>query len=402
MQIQITPSRASGRVCAPPSKSVAHRLLILAAFADGISEISNLPLCEDVLATLDCLKALGVQFKLTDNKITVYGKPVHALSPVGALPCRESASTLRLLLPIAALTASKVCFTASEQLLSRPMHVYEQLFARLGWLYEKNTDGYTVCGGELPGETELCANVSSQFVSGILLAYAVSGKGGRLLLMTAPSSRPYIELTLGALRRFGVDAVWENEREIRVLAAPLTPISAQVEGDYSAAANLDAFNSFGGEVIVEGLSDRSHQGDRVYKGLFALLSRERAEIDIDTCPDLGPILFALAAAKHGAIFHSIARLRIKESDRISAMAEELHKLGARFSINENSLEIFPCKLHSPTTPLDSHGDHRIAMALIPLLSLVGGSIRGVEATGKSFPDYLTSIRALGIEAKEIQ
>lgn len=401
MQVRITPSRASGRVCAPPSKSVAHRLLILSAFTEGVSVISNLPLCEDVLATLDCLRSLGIEYRLDRDTVTVWGKSIRSLSPQSTLFCRESASTLRFLLPVAILTGKEVRFSGSKSLLSRPLGEYEELFGMMGWVFKREDDLLVVQGDELPDTVKLRADVSSQFITGILLAYATSGKSGRLELLSAPSSKPYIDLTIDALKQFGIQAKWETERTITLSASPLSPISARVEGDFSAAANLEAFHFLGGEVVIDGLYDASLQADRVYKELFSLLEREGACIDLDICPDLGPILFALAAQGHGASFTSCSRLRTKESDRVETTALELSKLGAELIVHGERVEVIAHPLHTPSIPLSSHGDHRVAMALIPLLSLVGGDITGVEAINKSFPAYLACIRALGIEAEEI-
>lgn len=400
MDIYISPSRASGSVSAPPSKSIAHRLLILAAFSEGVSQISNLPLCEDVLATLDCLRVLGIEYRIEQNKITIYGKSIHALSPTAPLPCRESASTLRFLIPISLLTKKSITFSGSKRLLSRPMSTYRELFSALGWRYEANEGQITVEGADLPPSVTLRADESSQFVSGILLAYAISGKGGRIELCTATSSLPYIDLTMDALKKFGCAVNWLDERTLSVSPCTLSPICTYVEGDHSAAASLIAFNALGGEVFVEGLAEDSHQGDRIYQELFPLLEHKGARIDLDACPDLGPILFALAAAKNGAVFTSCARLCTKESDRVGAMAEELSKLGAELIVQGDEVEVISHPLHAPTSALSAHGDHRIVMALVPLLSLVGGAIEGFEATKKSFPDYLAHIRALGVDAKE--
>lgn len=401
MDIRIIPSRAVGRVRVPASKSVAHRLLILAAFTDGVSQITELLPCEDVLATLDSLAALGVRYQIDGNKITVYGKNVRTLSPSDTLNCRESASTLRFLLPVAMLTGKEVSLSGKRSLFSRPMNVYEKLFRKMGWFYEATENRITIKGGELPDTLCVRADISSQFITGLLLAYAISGKGGCLVLLGALHSRPYIELTLDALRKFGVKSEWENECTLRVLPSVLSPNSVSVESDASAAAFLEAFTFLGGEVFVDGLSENSLQGDRIYKTLFRQLETPGARIDLGACPDLGPILFALAAAKHGAVFTSTARLRYKESDRVAAMADELTKLGAKLVVREDEVEVIAHPLHVPAQHLDSHNDHRIAMSLAPLLSITGGVIRGAEAVKKSFPGFWECVRSLGVIAEEI-
>ena len=402
MRVCITPSSARGSASLPPSKSVAHRLLILAAFADGESCLHNIPMCDDVLATLDCLRALGIRFQLTNEVIHIQGKRIHDLAPNAPLPCRASASTLRFLIPMLALTGQNILLCAEHGLLSRPMNVYEQLFSQIGAFYEKG-DGYIkLCGNGLPSRICVRADVSSQFISGLLMAFAVSGKGGVLSLSTPVESRSYIELTLDALHKFGVMAQWQDAHTLYVSPTSLSPICDRIEGDLSSAAFLDALNRLGGEVHLEGVPQASQQGDRIYNELFDRLEQKGARIDLADCPDLGPILFSLAAAKHGAIFTSIARLRLKECDRIAAMTEELSKLGAELVVRDDALEVISHPLHSPSEPLSSHGDHRIAMALAPLLALYGGVIDGAEAVSKSFPDFWACMRSLGISLEQTE
>ena len=169
-----------------------------------------------------------------------------------------------------------------------------------------------------------------------------------------------------------------------------------MEGDYSNAAFLEALNLFSGEVTVKGLAEKSLQGDKIYRQYFPMLEVGVPTLHIGDCPDLGPILFAIAAAKNGGVFSGTRRLRIKESDRAAAMASELRKFGATVTLYDDSVVVFPGSFHAPTEPLLGHNDHRIVMALSVLLSFVGGTIRGAEAIRKSYPTFFHDITKLGI------
>ena len=172
-----------------------------------------------------------------------------------------------------------------------------------------------------------------------------------------------------------------------------------VEGDYSNAAFLDAFNLIGGNVQVEGLKEESLQGDKIYRQYFQALLEEEACLDISECPDLGPILMGMAAANRGATFTGTRRLKIKESDRGAVMAEELQKFGIQVDVMENHIVVHSGKLHEPEMPLNSHNDHRIAMTLATLCTLTGGVIEDCMAINKSFPSYYKVIEKLGIYVK---
>ncbi|MBR4973062.1 MAG: hypothetical protein IKY45_01200 [Clostridia bacterium] len=171
-----------------------------------------------------------------------------------------------------------------------------------------------------------------------------------------------------------------------------------VEGDYSNAAFLDAFNLFGGKVNINNLKENSSQGDRVYKELFECLNNGCPTIDISDCPDLAPVLMAVAAAKNGAVLEGTRRLKIKESDRGLAMKEELSKLGCFVLVEENIITVEKCELKTPSVPICSHNDHRIVMAMSVLLCLTGGSIEGAETVAKSYPDFFECLKALNVEA----
>ena len=401
MNIRIYPSGAHGSVSAPPSKSMAHRLLICAALAKGESRIEGISDCEDVQATLDSLKALGADCKIDNNAVIVHGIDFSNQS-TSVLPCRESGSTMRFMLPLCLLSGEKYTLVGAPSLLHRPMTPYQNICKEQDLFFEPTESGITVAGQLKATEYTLPGDVSSQFISGML--FALTQVAGESILHILPpfESRSYVLLTLQALLLFDADVEWLDENTLRIVGGK--PMRAQiltVEGDYSGAAFLSALNVLGGDVTVTGLNPDSLQGDRIYFEHFASLKSGFATISLADCPDLAPILFALAAAGQGARFTDTKRLKIKESDRAEAMATELRKFGATVDVYENEVLITPTDFHAPKEPLSGHNDHRIVMSLAVLATLTGGTIEGAEAVAKSFPDFFERISSLGIKIEEI-
>lgn len=399
MNCTFFPSLASGRCEAPKSKSMAHRLAILAAFADGVSQIHGFAMCEDAEATLSCLGAFGIRYAYADGILRVFGEGVASRDPRAPLYVNLSASTLRFFIPLALLFRCEMEFIGEKSLFQRPLSVYEKLFSSLACPFVVRENSLYVDARGLSSLPEgICvdADISSQFVTGLLLLYAIAG-GGRVTLQGRVESRPYIELTLRALALFGVKAYFEDERTIVIPKGQMLRASdVELEGDYSGSAFLEALNLLGGEVKVEGLCEDSVQGDRAYRELFPKIKDGAPVIDIADIPDLAPILMALASAFHGATLLHCKRLRLKESDRGQKMAEELRKFGAIVHLSEDEILIEKSELHTPREVLCGHGDHRIVMALSVLLSRYGGEISGAESVAKSFPDFFKKIKALGI------
>lgn len=402
MKVKIEKSRAAGKLSAPPSKSMAHRLLICAAMSEGKSTVRGISSCEDVLATLDCMTTLGIKYEIDGNDVTVYGKRPCDFTPGAPLFCRESGSTLRFMIPIAMMSGHTAVFYGAKRLMERPMSVYEKICQQKGLTFIADGESIVVNGVLSGGEYSVVGNISSQFISGLLFALP-SAKSNSVIRLTPPiESRSYIELTLDALHSFGIEAEWTSEYTIAVKGnQSFRPTDITVEGDFSGAAFPDALNIFGGEVEICGLKADSLQGDKVYKKHFEMLKIGVPTIHIGDCPDLGPILFAVAAAKNGGIFTGTRRLKIKESDRASAMAEELKKFGSSVTVYDDTVIIYPADFHAPSSTLSAHKDHRIVMALSILLTVTGGEIDGAEAVSKSYPAFFDDIASLGIKLEQI-
>ncbi len=403
MNVRVTSGAARGIVQAPTSKSMAHRLLICAGMCQGESVIKGISDCEDVLATLDCLRALGAECAQDGDTVTVRGVDIKTAKPKEILKCRESGSTLRFFIPLLLLTGQTATFEGYGRLMERPMTVYREICAQKGLTFRRNGSQLTVGGGLPSGTYRLAGNVSSQFVSGLLFALPMADGDSVIELIPPVESRSYILMTLDAMKQFGVDVEWEGDTRLHIRGGwRYSPLRGNVEGDYSNAAFLDAFNCFGGQVTVEGLREDSLQGDQVYRDAMERLCKEdMATVSLGNCPDLGPILFAVAAAKRGGRFTETARLRIKESDRVETMRRELEKFGVNMKIEADRVEIWKGELHSPVQPLLGHNDHRIVMALTVLLTLTGGELLGAEAVRKSYPSFFEDLRTLGLCIEEI-
>lgn len=402
MNIRIKKGTPRGRVTAPPSKSMAHRMLICSALCDGVSRIYGVSGCDDVQATLDCMEAMGIRTEEKDGCRTVYGIDITSSSPDAPLNCRESGSTLRFLIPLAMLSGKTTMFKGAKSLMQRPLGVYEQLFSEKGALFISDGDTITVKGPIKSGDFNLVGNVSSQFITGLLFALPLLEGDSRIKIAPPIESRSYIELTRSAQEIFGVRTEWEDDYTIFIPGGQrYRAKDVSVEGDYSGSAFIHALNLFSGDVTVDGLREDSLQGDAVYKKFFTMLDAGIPTIHIGDCPDLGPILFAVAAAKCGGVFDGTRRLKIKESDRASAMAEELKKFGTSVAVYEDSVVVYPLEFHAPKEKLYGHNDHRIVMALSVLLTLTGGEIEGAEAVAKSYPDFFRDLSSLGIECEAI-
>ncbi len=399
MRVEIQPSALRGEVIAPPSKSMAHRMLICAGLAEGTSRIKGISDSQDMLATLDVLAGLGAQYRKEGDTVTVMGIDPRRTRPTAPLPCRECGSTLRFFIPICLLSGAESTLTGSPRLMERPLGVYEALCAERGMTFTPHPGQSLAVKGPLHGgDYTVRGDVSSQFITGLLFALPLCAEDSTIHILPPLESRSYIELTLEALKMYGITATWRDGLTLCIPGGQAYKAAdTTVEGDYSNAAFFDALAFLGHDVTVTGLRPESGQGDKVYREAYRQLAAGCPTIAIGDCPDLGPILMALAAAGQGATFTETRRLRIKESDRGVAMANELMKFGVAVDVAEDTITVHPSVggLCAPTAPLDGHNDHRIVMALSTLMTRTGGVIDGAEAVRKSLPDYFDRLTKIG-------
>ncbi len=403
MTVTFTPAHLSGTVAAPPSKSMGHRMLICAGLATGNSRIVGISHSRDMLATMELLSGLGAtcaRREDDDTVVDVQGTDPRNAAPQAPLNCCECGSTLRFFIPICLLSDKPVTLTGSPRLFERPLDVYAELCRDLGLTFDLDTTTpkLTLRGPLHGGRFTLRGDVSSQFITGLLFALPLCAEDSTLSILPPLESRPYLDLTLAALTLYGIEAEWLDDLTLRIPGGQTYKATdAAVEGDESNAAFFHALSALGHDVTVTGLNPDTLQGDRIYRDFYPLLASGVPTLDVSQCPDLAPVLMAVAAANHGATLTGTRRLRMKESDRASAMAEELAKFGVSVNVEEDSVTVTPQNFYAPKEILQGHNDHRIVMALCTLLTLTGGTLCGAEAVGKSLPDYFELLMSLGAD-----
>ena len=401
MDVRIHPRRLAGTVAPPSSKSMAHRLLLSAALADGESTVRNVALSQDIEATLRCMEALGARWEQTDEgtlRVTGIGGRRKCFTELPRFDCGESGSTLRFLIPIALAVAGGGVFTGRGRLMERPQKPYFDLFDERGIAYEQKDGTLTVRGALTAGTYRLAGNVSSQFFTGLLFALPLLGGASTLLATTELESRDYIAMTRDALARAGV-RVTETENEgFSVDPSAYRPFDAAVEADWSQAGFWYAARFLGNDVTLCGLNEYSAQGDRVAAALYERFQVEGAlDVDVSGCPDLLPPLAVMAARRQGTThFVHAARLRLKESDRLSTTAALLRVLGVPVEEKPDGLTVRGVPAFTGGT-VDGANDHRIVMAAA--IAAAAGTqpvtIRGAEAVRKSYPLFWEEYRRLG-------
>lgn len=368
MDITIQPTKLQGTLEVIPSKSQAHRLLICAAFADRPTTICCRTTNRDIEATVECLRALGA--KIHRESFGFHVEPVREIPKNALLPCRDSGSTLRFLLPVAGALGVDATFQMEGRLPQRPLSPLWEELERMGCTLSRPTSDTIHCTGKLrSGAYSIPGNVSSQFVSGLMFAQMLMD-GCTLEVTGKIESAPYMEMTRQAIGKFPLSG---------------SPVIT-VEGDWSNAAFWLAANALGSALYVAGLREDSPQGDRICAELLPGLTAHQT-IDAADIPDLVPILAVMAAANRGAVFTNVARLRLKESDRVASVIAMLTALGGRAEADENTLTVFGTGLTGGT--VDACNDHRIAMsaAIAATVCTEPVTILGAECVEKSYPKF---------------
>lgn len=390
MDLTIYPGKLRGSVNAIPSKSQAHRLLICAAFADGPTELNCPETNQDMEATAACLNALGA--KITRTDVGFHVQPTGRVPERAVLPCGESGSTLRFLLPIAGALGVDAVFTLGGRLPQRPLSPLWEEMERMGCALSRPTADTVRCTGRLRGgEYSISGGVSSQFITGLLLAAPLLDGECRITVTGEFQSRPYVAMTQNAMALFGVVSGGFHVPAGRHYRSPG---KVTVEGDWSNAAFFLAANAMGNDVAVYGLDAGSPQGDRAVADILPRLA-ETPAISAGDIPDLVPILAVAAGACRGAMFTDIRRLRLKESDRVAAVTAMLEALGVSAEADADTLTVHPGTFHGGT--VDAVNDHRIAMAAAIAATAADGpvTILGAHCVAKSYPRFWEEYRNLG-------
>ena len=404
MDVRIEPRRLAVAVTLPPSKSMAHRLIIAAALGSGVSTVRNVAMSQDIQATLRCITALGGQWEQpSEDLLTIHGfggkSPASGELPL--LDCGESGSTLRFFIPIALAAAGGGVFTGRGRLMERPQKPYFDMFEEKGIFYEQKEGVLTLRGRLEPGEFRLPGNVSSQFFTGLLFALPLLGGPSTVIPTTEIESWDYILMTVDALTGAGMAAaeLWAKRNAFSITPFAYTPFDRTVEADWSQAGFWYAARVLGNPVKAEGLNENSTQGDRVAAAYSARLA-EPGDVDIDVsqCPDLVPPLAAMAAVRSGTTrIVNAARLRVKESDRLATVTAALNALGGRVEEQRDGLTIHGLESLEGGAAIDCCNDHRIAMmaAVAATRCEKPVTLLGADCVKKSYPNFWEHYRMLG-------
>lgn len=395
MKAYFKPSKLSGIVNAPSSKSVSHRYLIAASLVKETSTIKNVLFCEDINATIECLRSLGSIITIGENEVYVNGANFLS-NPNEDLFVNESGSTFRFLLPLTLLCYRDIKFHGTNKLIDNIANIYEELCFEKNFVYEKHPEYILVNGGLNKGKYEIKGNINSQYVCGLIFALAFHNQESEINITTSILSEGYLDLTIKTLNTFGFNI---EKVENSIFIHPSTPHkeNVEVEADESSCANIDAFNYLNNEIIINGLNPNTIQESKVYHRDFELISSGKYEIDIEDCIELAPIYMSLAALKKGVILKNANRFISRGNNRLTYMKMELSKVGAQVIINDDSVEVISHPITLTNFKFEGHNDHRIVMALSLILNKYGGSITDCECVNKGFPHFFEKLKQLNAD-----
>ena len=416
--LMITPSKLSGEVKIPPSKSMAHRAIICAALSDGLSIIENIDYSDDIIATIEGMKVLGASIVKYDDYLEIVGiyKSNKENNEFRIINCNESGSTLRFLVPISMLFSGKSKFVGKGNLGKRPLTTYYNIFENQGIEYscEEGNLNLIINGKLKPGNFEVEGNVSSQFITGLLFTLPLLNSDSKITITTKMESKGYIDLTLQVLKLYGIEIVNHEYKQFIVRGRQeYKARDYRVESDFSQAAFYLVAGALGNDVTLLDLNLDSLQGDKATIDFLKQINCEIVEndegikvvshglkatiVDASQCPDVIPVVsLALAVASGHSEVINAGRLRIKECDRLQATVEELNKLKAHAVEHESSMELDGVETLTGGN-VSSHDDHRMAM-MLAIASTVCKEpviIDNKECVKKSYPSFWEDFEMLG-------
>lgn len=418
MKAEIFPSLAEGTVKIPPSKSMSHRAIICASLAKGTSIIKNVAYSKDIKVTIEGMKQLGADIQTFEDHLIIKG--IDTFKEVSdEVYCHESGSTLRFFIPIFSLINAPVKLTGVKRLLQRPQTVYKKMFEQQGLSFIQDETSIQIKESLKPGNYIIQGDVSSQFISGLLFTLPLLKEDSIIHIQPPFESRSYVDLTIQMLKTYGIQVSFLDDLTIQVKGNQFyKACDYTIEGDYSQLAFYGVLGAINNDIEITGISHTSLQGDKeiipILKSMGCQIKNTEygykvmksnlnaANIDLNNCPDLGPILCVLASCAKGTTYiYNAARLRLKESDRIAAMEEELKKFNVNISSTEDEIFIEGTSGFDTNILLHGHNDHRIVMALSILASIAEKSciIDDAQAITKSYPDFFKDLASLGIGVK---
>lgn len=400
MQAIISPGKPSGIITPPASKSLMQRACAAALLHTGKTIINNPGISDDDKAALNIIQQLGAHVRYSKDYIEITS---HGINPISdTINCHESGLSARLFIPIAALYHQQLTITGEGSLLSRPMDVFGEIFPSLGVSIQTNQNMLpAIINGPLhPQNISIDGSLSSQFLTGLLFAYAFAAKEAVTITVRNLNSKPYIDLTLDVLHKFGKNITNDNYKSFTIHPQPALhdDVEIPIEADWSAASNFVVANAITGSIDIEKLNASSLQADRA---ILQAVNNERTAINFDAthCPDLIPILAVYAGTCNGInTIYGINRLIHKESNRVKSTTALLDKLGVEFELGENTIKITGAQQFKSCV-VDSYNDHRIAMAAAIAALYADGdiTINHAEAIAKSYPNFFKDLAALGVK-----
>ncbi|AOR24491.1 3-phosphoshikimate 1-carboxyvinyltransferase [Clostridium taeniosporum] len=419
---KIYPRKLKGVVKIPPSKSMAHRGVICAALGNGISKIRNISYSDDIIATINAMRSLGAIITKEDDYLYIVGinskQCKKNIDLNRTIDCNESGSTLRFLVPISCVFEGKNRFIGRGNLGKRPLDTYYDIFdnQKIKYSYKKGKLDLKTEGLLKNGEFKLRGDISSQFISGLLFALPLLDGDSKIIITTELESKGYIDLTLSAMRDFGIEIINNDYKEFIIRGnQTYESVDYRIEGDYSQAAFFLVADTLGSDVLITDLNLKSLQGDKeiidilekmnvkikIVDNGVKVIPKENLKstiIDGSQCPDVIPVVSLAASLCAGKTeIVNVGRLRIKECDRLKAITMELSKLGAKIIEKEDSLIIDGVKSLKGGVKVWSHKDHRIAM-MLSIASTVCEEpiiIEDYECVSKSYPQFFEDFKSLG-------
>ena len=401
-----------GEVTPPPSKSILHRYIIASSLAKGISKIENISYSDDIIATIEAMEKLGAKIEKKDNYLLIDGSKTFDkkyLSNNAEIDCNESGSTLRFLFPLSIVKKNKISFKGKGKLFKRPLNPYFENFDKYKIKYSYINENEILLDGELKsGEYEIDGNISSQFITGLLFSLPLSNENSKIIIRGKLESSSYIDITVDCLNKFGIKIINNSYQEF-IIEGNQTYKSGdyEVEADYSQVAFFLVANSIGSNIKINGLNTNSLQGDKKIIDFISQIDNwnknEKLILDGSETPDIIPILSLKACISKKEIeIVNIARLRIKESDRLRAIVKELSKLGFDLLEKEDSILINSRKdfnkiINNSPVYLSSHSDHRITMTIAIASTYYDGEIilDNLDCIKKSYPNFWEVFLLLG-------
>lgn len=413
----IYPSKCSGKIKIPPSKSITHRAIICASLAEGKSVIKNIAFSDDIKITIDAMKKLGAKIFEFEDYIEITGIKKITEIDDNKIYCKESGSSLRFLLPIFSLTNQEICFTGEKSLLKRPQNVYKNLFNEKAISFIQNENNIIINGSIKSGEFFLDGNVSSQFVTGLLFALSMQNETSTIHINKPFESKSYVNLTLQVMASFGIIANYIDDNTLEIVGGQsYKSCDYTVEGDFSQLAFYGVLGAINNDIECTGVKHNSLQGDKMIIDIlkqsgvaidqtkdgyiFKKSLVKSSRIDLSDCPDLGPILTVLAMfSDKTTTIYNAGRLRLKESDRIKCVEDELVKFGANITTTDDEIIVTGKNNYNATTELSSHNDHRIVMSLAVLGTCCGEKIiiNNAQSVNKSYPNFFEDLKKIGVK-----